>query len=101
KPKEAGHEMEEGGFVLRAVSRVYESGVRTALRHRLITLGLCVVLVVAGADLYRRLKSELLPRLEERGFVLDYIVNPPGTSLAESNRALNEIEKVLKAIPDI
>jgi CzcA family heavy metal efflux pump len=101
RPKEAGHEMEEGGFVLRAVSRVYESAMRTALRHRFITLGLCALLVLAGADLYRRLKSELLPKLEERGFVLDYIVSPPGTSLAESNRALNEIEKALKATPDI
>jgi CzcA family heavy metal efflux pump len=101
KPTEAGHSMEEGGFVLRVVARVYESAVRTALRHRFLTAGLCGLLVLAGIDLYGRLKSELLPTLEERGFVLDYVVNPPGTSLAESNRALGEIEKVLKATPDI
>jgi len=100
KPKNADH-ASEGGFILRPVARVYESAVRTALRHRFVTLGLCALLVVAGIDLYGRLKSELLPTLEERGFVLDYVVNPPGTSLAESNRALGEIEKALKDTPDI
>ena len=100
-PKEKGHVIEEGGFILRAVSAFYVSAVRTALRHRFITVGLCVLLVLASVDLYGRLDSELLPSLEERGFVLDYKVKPPGTSLAESNRALLEIEKVLKATPEI
>lgn len=101
KAKDVGHSVEEGGFILRPVARFYERAVRTALRHRFVTVGLCALLVLAGIDLYGRLKSELLPKLEERGFVLDYIVNPPGTSLAESDRALNEIEKVLKATPDV
>jgi multidrug efflux pump subunit AcrB len=100
-PTEAGHQMEQGGFVLRAVTRVYESAVRAALRHRFITIAICVLLALAGADLYGRLSSELLPPLEERGFVLDYKVSPPGTSLTESNRALNEIEKVLKKTPEV
>ncbi len=59
------------------------------------------MLVLAGMDLYGRLESELLPKLEERGFVLDYKVNPPGTSLAESNRALMEIENLLKQTPEV
>jgi CzcA family heavy metal efflux pump len=101
KPGETGHSMEEGGFILRAVTRVYEKAVRIALKHRFITLGLCALLVLAGLDLWNRLPSEMLPALEERGFVLDYKVLPPGTSLTESNRALLEIEKVLKATPEV
>jgi multidrug efflux pump subunit AcrB len=93
--------IEEGGFVLRAVSRVYESAVRTALRHRFVTVAVCALLVLASLDLYGRLSSELLPPMEERGFVLDYKVNPPGTSLVESNRALMEIEKVLRQTPEV
>jgi CzcA family heavy metal efflux pump len=94
-------EIEEGGFVLRAVGRVYESAVRTALRHRFVTLVVCALLVLASVDLYGRLSSELLPAMEERGFVLDYKVNPPGTSLVESDRALMEIEKVLRQTPEV
>jgi CzcA family heavy metal efflux pump len=101
KPTERGEQMEHGGPILRAVTTVYERAVRIALRHRFITMGCCALLVLAGLDLYGRLQSELLPSLEERGFVLDYIVKPPGTSLAESNRALMEIEKVLKATPEV
>jgi CzcA family heavy metal efflux pump len=92
---------EEGGFILRAVTRLYERAVRAALLHRFITIGFCILLVLAGIDLYGQLKTDLLPALEEHGFVLDYIVNPPGTSLAESNRALLEIEKILKNTPEV
>jgi multidrug efflux pump subunit AcrB len=103
KPKSSdlGHDAEQGGFVLRAVTAGYERALRTALRHRIVTLACCLLLVLAGIDLYSRLHSEMLPTLEERGFVLDYKVNPPGTSLAESNRALMEVERVLKETPEV
>ena len=100
-PAKGEHAIEEGGPILRAVSRVYEKAVRTALQHRFITVGLCALLVLGSLDLYSRLKSELLPALEERGFVMDYKVTPPGTSLTESNRALLQIEKVLKDTPEV
>ncbi|MCW2646684.1 MAG: efflux transporter permease subunit, partial [Pseudonocardiales bacterium] len=103
KPKAAdvGHDVEQGGFILRAVTRGYEWALRTALRHRFVTIGCCALLVIAGVDLYGRLHSEMLPSLEERGFVLDYKVNPPGTSLTESNRALMEVERVLKETKEV
>lgn len=94
-------EFDHGGFILRRVSAIYERAVRAALNHRFITLGGCLLLAIAGADLYTRLASDLLPALEERGFVLDYKVNPPGTSLAETNRALMEVENLLKSIPEV
>ena len=100
-PDERGHEFEQGGPILRAVSSVYESAVRTALRHRFITVAICILLALAGVDLYTHLKSDLLPKLEERGFVLDYKVSPPGTSLSESNRALTQIEHALKETPEV
>jgi CzcA family heavy metal efflux pump len=92
---------DEGGFILRRVGRLYEWAVRLALRHRFATVACCALLALAGADLYGRLKSELLPTLEERGFVLDYKVLPAGTSLAESDRALTEIEKILRRTPEV
>jgi CzcA family heavy metal efflux pump len=101
RPSTLAKHNEQGGFILRAVTRFYESAVRAALAHRFITLGVCALLVVAGADLYSLLSSDLLPPLEERGFVLDYEVMPPGTSLTESNRALTEIEKLLQRTPEV
>jgi CzcA family heavy metal efflux pump len=100
-PTAEAHEGDEGGFVLRRVGRAYEWAVRLALRHRFVTAAGCALLTLAGADLHGRLKVEQLPALEERGFVLDYKVLPAGTSLAESDRALTEIEKILKQTPEV
>ena len=94
-------DFEHGGRILQAVALVYEKGVRTALRHRFVTVIVCALLVLAGLDLYQQLPSELLPRLEEHGFDMDYVVQPPGTSLAESDRALKEVEKVLRSTPEV
>lgn len=104
RPKSAaadGAVHQEAGFILRRVSALYGRAVRLALAHRYMTLALCLLLVLAALDLSTRLKSGLLPPLEEHGFVLDYKVNPPGTSLSESDRALTEIEKVLSGIPEV
>ncbi|MDP9174419.1 MAG: efflux RND transporter permease subunit [Planctomycetota bacterium] len=100
KVKAGGHDIEEGGFILRRVLKIYEFAVRTALRHRWVTAGFCLLLVLGGIDLYFRLKTDLLPELEERGFVLDYKA-APGTSLTETNRELLEIEKLLKETPEV
>jgi CzcA family heavy metal efflux pump len=107
KPKDAARdangrasEMEEGGFILRRVLAVYELAVRAALRHAWFTVAFCILLVFAGVDLYDRLQSDLLPRLEERGCVMDYVA-PPGASLTETNRALMEVEKILKQTPEV
>ncbi|MCL5270446.1 MAG: efflux RND transporter permease subunit [bacterium] len=95
-----GHKADEGGFIMRAVIRVYEFAVRVALRHRWITLGFCVLILLAGVELYTRLESEFLPAMDEGGFVIDYKA-PPGTSLAETNRQLMQAEAILKATPDL
>jgi CzcA family heavy metal efflux pump len=100
KPKEAGHDMEEGGFILRRVLAVYEWAVRIALGHPILTVALCALLVSGGVDLYGRLDTDLLPKLEERGCVIDYIA-PAGTSLTETNRALMQVEKILKKTPEV
>jgi multidrug efflux pump subunit AcrB len=95
-----GPQGEEGGPVLRRALSLYEIGVRWALRHRLTTLGLCGLLFLLGAGIYRSLETEFLPPLDEGGFVIDYIA-PFGTSLAETHRQLQQAEDILRAIPEV
>jgi len=59
-----------------------------------------IVLVGFGVLAYARVGTGFLPRMDEGGFVLDY-QTAPGTSLAESNRELEEIEAILKADPSV
>ncbi|HEX4266944.1 MAG TPA: efflux RND transporter permease subunit [Steroidobacteraceae bacterium] len=53
------------------------------------------VLLAAGFFAYLRVGTGFLPRMDEGGFVLDYYTSP-GTSLAETNRELAEVEAILK-----
>jgi multidrug efflux pump subunit AcrB len=66
-------------------------------RPLLIVPGLAVLAAV-GYLAYTRVGSGFLPKMDEGGFVLDYYT-APGTSLAETNRELEEVEGILKKDP--
>jgi multidrug efflux pump subunit AcrB len=62
-------------------------------------IGLAVLaLIGAGTLAYHHVGTGFLPRMDEGGFVLDY-ETAPGTSLAETNRELEQVEAILKADP--
>jgi CzcA family heavy metal efflux pump len=94
------HVVEQGGFILRRVIRLYESVLRAALDHRRFTVAFGILVLAAAAILYPRLKSDFLPEMDEGGFVIDY-VTPPGTSLVETDRQMRQAEEILKATPEI
>jgi multidrug efflux pump subunit AcrB len=71
-----------------------------AVRHRWTTLGLCVLTVLAGLQVYGRLQSEFLPPMDEGGFVIDY-TGRPGTSLAEMDQMLRQAEAILRTVPEV
>jgi multidrug efflux pump subunit AcrB len=78
----------------------YERWIRRSLRHPVALGALCALLVVASYVCYRALGSDLLPAIDEGGFVLDYVM-PPGSSLQETNRVLGQIEEILRATPEV
>ena len=68
---------------------------------RPLWLGLLCVLLVAGTCLgYRLLGSDLLPEMDEGGFVLDYVM-PAGSSLASTNQVLEHIHRILVSTPEV
>jgi CzcA family heavy metal efflux pump len=102
-PSRPGHDPrheEEGGFLLHRVIAIYERALSTALRHRFVTLGLCLLILIGGIALYTRLETEFLPPLDEGGFVIDYFTKP-GTSLTETDRVTREAERILLTIPEV
>ncbi|MDD8021239.1 MAG: efflux RND transporter permease subunit [Acidobacteriota bacterium] len=88
-----------GGF-LPALIKVYEAGVRAAIKHYKVLLAGCLLIIALGVLIYRHLQSEFLPPMDEGGFVIDY-VTPPGTSLAETDRELRQAEDILKTVPEV
>jgi multidrug efflux pump subunit AcrB len=93
-------EERETGRFLGAIIRRYEAVLDLALRRTSLVLVLALVVVVASYFLYRNLGSEFLPAFDEGAFVLDYVA-PPGTSLAETDRLLMHVERMLKATPEV
>jgi CzcA family heavy metal efflux pump len=71
-----------------------------SLRRPIALLGICVLLVVGTYFGYRALGSDLLPEMDEGGFILDYIM-PAGSSLTETNRVLTHVERILHNIPEV
>ena len=59
-----------------------------------------LLIVVLSVVCYHFLGSDLLPAMDEGGFILDYYT-PPGSSLAESNRILQHIEQILRETPEV
>ena len=90
----------EGGWLLSRVIRIYERALRSALHFRWLTLLACGAVLASSVLIYQRLDSDFLPGFDEGGFVIDYWA-PPGTSLAETERQLDAVEKILSANPDV
>src|ERR1700730_3349036 len=86
--------------VFERILTIYERWMRRALRHPAWLAALCIVLVVLACVCYINLGSDLLPAMDEGGFILDYVM-PPGSSLQETNRVIDHVEKVLRAVPEV
>jgi multidrug efflux pump subunit AcrB len=87
------------GFFHKIVA-LYERAMQSILRHPFVLGASVLAIVVLSAVCYHFLGSDLLPEMDEGGFILDYYT-PPGSSLSESNRILLHIEEILRATPEV
>ena len=96
----AAEEESMRGGVFERILTVYERWMRRALRHPAWLAALCIILVVLAYVCYINLGSDLLPAMDEGGFILDYVM-PPGSSLQETNRVIDHVEKIIRAVPEV
>lgn len=94
----ATHRSQSAKFI-EPVNRAYEKAVRWSLGHRAIVAGAALALVVLGVILYLNVDTGFLPEMDEGGYVLDYLT-PAGTSLDETNRLVEQVEKRVAAMPE-
>lgn len=95
----AVEESELSGFFLRVVN-FHERWLRRAVRNPLLLVIFSAILIVVSYVCFQFSGSDLLPEMDEGGFVLDYIM-PAGSSLAETNRVITHIEEELRKIPEV
>jgi multidrug efflux pump subunit AcrB len=70
------------------------------LQHRTITIMTASLILLAGTGLLVFNPARLLPLLDENSLLVSYQL-PPGTSLAESNRMGDRLEKEILALPGV
>jgi multidrug efflux pump subunit AcrB len=89
----------EGGWFGRIIA-FYEVWMRRALEHPIWLGSFCVILVAISYICFSQLGSDLLPHMDEGGFILDYVM-PPGSSLQETNRVVTHVEQIIRAVPEV
>jgi multidrug efflux pump subunit AcrB len=95
----AAEEAHLSGFFGRVVD-FYGRMMEAVMKRPTILIASSVVIVVLSVVCYKLLGSDLLPEMDEGGFILDYYT-PPGSSLEESNRILLRIEAILRSVPEV
>jgi len=87
------------GFMGR-VTGTYVHFLRFVLAHPVVLALGGVVLFGASYLCYTQLGTDLLPEMDEGGFVLDYIM-PAGSSLDDTNAVLLGAEEILRKTPEV
>src|SRR5215472_13414483 len=84
----------------RRVVDFYEHWLRFGLERPKWMAIFALAVIVIAALAYKLVGTDLLPEMDEGGFILDYFT-PPGTSLQETNRMLLHIEQMLRETAEV
>jgi len=94
------HGEHSSGRMMARVLRVHRRVLEWSLAKPLWLGAACLLLIVGTWGAYQGLATNLLPEMDEGGFILDYIM-PAGSSLQETNRVLENVERILRSIPEV
>jgi multidrug efflux pump subunit AcrB len=95
----AEEESLKGGWFEKIIT-FYERWMRRALEHPVWLGAMCLVLIGVSYVSFNALGTDLLPHMDEGGFILDYVM-PPGSSLQETNRVITHVEQIIRAVPEV
>jgi CzcA family heavy metal efflux pump len=82
------------------VMRVYERTLRFTLEHPVVLVLFSLALIGGTYLAFQNTGSDLLPAMDEGGFIVDYIM-PAGSSLAETNRVVTHVDQIIRKNPDV
>ena len=100
KPGAGGHGEQPAQGVMGRLTRGYEAVMRRTLAQPLVLALVCLLLVGGSWLCFRALGTDLLPAMDEGGFILDYLM-PAGSSLADTNKVVGGVERMLREVPEV
>ncbi|MEO7050879.1 MAG: efflux RND transporter permease subunit, partial [Rhodanobacter sp.] len=86
------------GRFTRRMMAGYQSTLARGLKRPWLVLVIILPLLALGGLAYTQVGSGFMPKMDEGGFILDYL-SPPGTSLEETDRLLRQVETIVRANP--
>ena len=83
-----------------ALDNSYRRGLRWAISHRILMLGLVVAITVASFALIPFIGSEMMPATDSGDFQIS-IKRPVGVSLASTDALMKKVEAIVKSNPNV
>ena len=90
----------EQGPVMSRLTGWQHAALDWSLRRPLWLGVACVALAAIAYFTYSNLGTDLLPEMDEGGFILDYVM-PAGSSLESTGAVLDRVEKIVHATPEV
>ena len=97
---EYGQAKSKSGWLYKFTDAFYGSCLRWALRHRWLTIGICVLIVLSTVPIAMNLGANLVPRDDQSEFQVGFIT-PEGYTLERTNKVITEIEERLAKLPGV
>jgi HAE1 family hydrophobic/amphiphilic exporter-1 len=98
---ESGHnKSSKSGWVYQITDGFYGWCLRWSLRHRWVTMLICLLIVLSTIPIAMNLGANLVPRDDQSEFQVGFIT-PEGYTLERTNRLVSEVERRLAALPGI
>ncbi|MGN6545109.1 MAG: efflux RND transporter permease subunit [Aureliella sp.] len=94
----AGHS--KSSPLYQVIDRAYGFTLRWALRHRVISLAVCLLVFLSTIPIAKRLGVNLVPRDDQSEFQVSFIT-PEGYTLARTDKVISEIEDRLVQLPGV
>lgn len=91
---------EEQTWVVKKLNQTYLPILQTAIRHRKLTIGFAVMMMLASFSLVPFIGTEFMPRLEE-GTILVMPTMLPSVSLTEATEAAKKMDLLIMEIPEV
>jgi copper/silver efflux system protein len=91
---------EEETWIVRKLHHWYVPVLKSALKHRKVTIAIALVVMIAGFALLPFIGTEFMPALDEGSF----LVMPtmlPSVSLTEATEASKKMDKLIMQIPEV
>jgi len=96
----ADAQVDDQGAIARWLSRSYVACMRRLLPRPWLLPLLIAPLLTLGWFAYHHVGQAFMPVMDEGGFILDYVA-APGSSLAETDRLVRQMEAILSKVPEV